>query len=144
MYGVYLQRALLELGLSGPPIERLRDLPYETAVLELEVLKKKVIRTGRTLLGRYHPDKHPGDVETLKLFKTINMVLQRLDTVKLARPQAPPSIHVSYTQYPARSPYGGTVSTTTTTTTNTGYFSYRDVSGGIKYDARRVVFVVPK
>jgi hypothetical protein len=135
----------MDMGLIGEPIEKIRKLNPREAEAALDDLKKEARRRGRRLLGSYHPDKNPADVEeAFKNFQAVKLVLEKIDTLRVVQaPRPPPRVSYTITYYPSTSPYGGTA---TSASTSTGYFTYehRTAPAGVPYDARRVVLIRPK
>jgi len=118
---------LRELGLLDPVDETLRGL----AATEL---RQELHRRGRRLLAKYHPDRNPGNPGAGELFRAASEVLREVETVDQLRAPA-----VSVTLYPQTSPAG----THLYTRAQQGYFSWTLESSGLRYDARRVVFMKP-
>jgi len=128
----YIRRALVELGLTNP-----------TGVDSVEHLKDRARKVGRALLGKYHPDRNPSDLEALGMFKAVNQVLQNLDKIQVPPPRS--QVKVSWSYYPPMSPHGGAATAETRTSSRQGYFNFKvEQKGGVKYDAKRVVFIRPK
>lgn len=134
----YTRQALVELGLAGPEIDQIRRLTFEAATKAVEELKVNVKRRGRVLLGKYHPDRNPGDEKAEAMFKAINNVLQKVETLQVRRPPPRPRFYV--TVYPAQHSYGGTVTSTSTYST----VSFRqEPRTTVTYDASKAVRIKP-
>lgn len=124
-----------QLGLTPQRVQALRSLPFEKALLDLDVLKKEARSLYRRLVFQRHPDRNPGDPDAVQKLTDLSEVMKTIDGLKLQRAAPPPVMRVQYVyvnqpvyQPPSRSPSYSTSANTSTTST---------------YYAGRVAFVKP-
>jgi hypothetical protein len=140
----YRQWALEELGLAGPALASQVE-GWKPAKDAVQNLKEAARRRGRRLLGKYHPDKHPGSNEALLRFRAINEVLQTLDDLVIpgVTPKEPRTT-VSVSFYPEAHPSGPTIEVRTVRKSYFDFMTEETRTSGIQYDATRVIPMRPR
>jgi DnaJ-like protein len=126
-----------QLGATSQRLQELRVLPFETAQLRLEELKKEARSRYRKLVFKHHPDRNPGDPDSAQTLKDLAEVLRMVEGLTIRRAAPPPpmltQVRYVYVSYPPTTPFA---STAPSYNTNTGTTS-------TTYQAGRVAFVRP-
>ena len=131
-----------ELG-AGPQHlrERVQSQPsFELACKALEELKVDARKRYKELVLKWHPDRHPDNVEEMTVrLKALNRIISDLDKLKLNHQVRRPQPVMRVVHFYQASPFGSTV---TTSTPFSGYHPTSNTGAGTHtYDARRAVFI---